>query len=76
MPAKAWGRLCMSTTTPAGAFALCMSSVLNVDGATGPDPNAVPGEAYSNYLGTFCHKGYASRWSACRTDQTADRPYK
>ncbi|CAE7516386.1 unnamed protein product, partial [Symbiodinium pilosum] len=50
-----------------------MGAPLYVNNYSCPDPSAVPGEVYSNYLGTFCHKGYASRWSACSLTSTADR---
>lgn len=38
-----------------------------------PDPLAVPGVLYPNYIGAFCHKWFASRWSTCDLTQTTPR---
>lgn len=34
------------------------------------DPLAEPGILYPNFIGPFCHKTYASRWSPCDISQT------
>ena len=38
-----------------------------------PDPLAAPGVLYPNYIGAFCHKWFASRWSTCDVTQTSPR---
>ena len=38
---------------------------INEYGSSCADPQSVEGETYSNYIGPFCHKAWASRWSPC-----------
>jgi hypothetical protein len=49
---------------PASLFT-CYNSKPYVNDYNCPDPNAVPGKLYTNFIGPFCHKAYASRWSNC-----------
>lgn len=55
------------------SFTTCMGAPPLVNDYACPDPNAEPGVQYSNYVGTFCHKGYASRWSTCSLQDTSAR---
>lgn len=60
-------------TLQGDSFTTCMRAPALVNDYSCPDPHAVAGVDYSNYVGTFCHKGYASRWSPCNTESTAAR---
>ncbi|CAK8997225.1 Uncharacterized protein SCF082_LOCUS52080 [Durusdinium trenchii] len=55
------------------SFATCMGAPDYVNNYSCPDPNSVAGTTYSNYVGTFCHKSYATSYSPCNIDQTTDR---
>lgn len=43
----------------------CYKAKATVNEYSCPDPNAVKGVSYNNFIGPFCHKAGASRWSAC-----------
>lgn len=48
-------------TLEGDSFITCMEAPAYVNNYSCPDPSAVEGVDYSNYIGPFCHKGYASR---------------
>lgn len=54
-------------------FQTCNHAPAYVNNYSCPDPLAVPGVLYSNYIGAFCHKWFASRWSTCDVTQTTPR---
>jgi hypothetical protein len=47
------------------SFYNCYQAKALVNDYNCPDPNATPGKNYTNFIGPFCHKSYASRWSPC-----------
>lgn len=54
-------------------FQTCNHAPPYVNNYSCPDPLAVPGVLYPNYIGAFCHKWFASRWSTCDLTQTTPR---
>lgn len=59
-------------TLESSSFYTCMDAPAYVNNYSCPDPNAVEGTVYSNYIGTFCHKGYASAFSPCDITGTGE----
>jgi len=58
-------------TLEGDSFYTCMGAPGLVNDYTCPDPQATAGSVYANFIGTFCHKGSLSRWSACPAGTTA-----
>lgn len=52
------------------SFITCMNAPDTVNEYSCPDPSATAGTTYTNYIGTFCHKGHLSRWSSCPLTRT------
>lgn len=48
-------------TLEGDSFITCMEAPAYVNNYSCPDPSAVAGVDYTNYIGPFCHKGYDSR---------------
>jgi len=60
-------------TLQGDSFLTCMGAPRFVNNYSCPDPKAESGVLYPNFLGPFCHKGYASRWSPCKLESTSPR---
>jgi len=52
------------------SYFTCRGSLSTVKDYHCDDPAAVAGNNYSNFIGPFCHKAHASRWSPCPIGST------
>ncbi|CAE7945588.1 unnamed protein product, partial [Symbiodinium sp. KB8] len=60
-------------TLQGDSYLTCMGAPAFVNNYSCPDPKAYSDRLYENFLGPFCHKGYATRLSPCKLEFTYSR---